>query len=90
MEVPLLTPNKLSGIDELMNSPGANSEMKEATFEKKDKLSALSVEPTLIAVEMQAGEFMAATKELFPEATTLAIPTDRSWSIAGFLGSESQ
>ena len=73
-----------------MDSPGAKSEIKEATLEKIDRSSDLSVEPTLIAVEMQAGELMAATKELFPEATTLAIPTDRSWSIAGFLGSESQ
>jgi hypothetical protein len=42
-----------------MELPGANSDMKELTFEKDDTPSVFVVEPTLTAVEMQPGPLMA-------------------------------
>src|SRR6266540_950019 len=43
-----------------------------------------------MADEMQAGEFIPLVAPSFPEAATVAILTERSWSMAVFIGSESQ
>jgi hypothetical protein len=46
------------------------------------RLSRLSVDPTLTTDEMQAGDARASAAPSLPEATTVAIPTDRRlWMI---------
>ena len=65
-------------MDELIDDPGASSEIKEAIFEKDETASDEVVDPTLIAVEMHAGAPMALVYALFPDEITVAIPTERS------------
>lgn len=78
MEVPLLNEYASPGTDEYIEDPGARSEMKEAIFEKEETVFDEVVDPTLIAVEMQAGAPMALVYPLFPDEMTVAIPTERS------------
>src|SRR5438552_2735621 len=52
--------------------------------------SCLSVDPTLTTVEMQPGEAIDHVDPLFPEATTVAMPIERSTSTIGLYGSSSQ
>jgi hypothetical protein len=85
MEVPLKTEKPPPGTDELMEEPGARSERKDAEFEKIEMPSDLVVDPTLMAVEIQAGAFRASLNPSLPAAATVAIPTERKLSIAAFL-----
>src|SRR5262249_33559743 len=48
------------------------------------------LDQTLTADEIHAGEVSDDPETLLPEATTLAIPSDRRLSILGFIGSLSQ
>src|SRR6516225_452358 len=90
IDVPLNTSYPPPGTDELMFSPGASSDRKGAMSEKKDTSSVRLLDPTLTADEIHAGEVRADPEKLLPEATTLAIPSDRRLSILGFIGSLSQ
>jgi hypothetical protein len=59
IDVPSKLANPVGGTDETMSSPGARTETNDARLEKKDtelEVPVVSpVEPTLTAVEMQAG-----------------------------------
>ena len=55
MEVPEKTPKMFPGTEELMDSPGATSDKKDAELEKLAIASDLLVAPTLIADEIHAG-----------------------------------
>ncbi len=76
MEVPLKGANcwpplKAGGTEELMPEPGARSERKEAELENEDMVSDFVVEPTLTALDIQAGKFMEFVKPLLPEAIAI-------------------
>src|SRR4030095_11189129 len=96
IEVPAMLANKSPGIEERIQRQGASSERNEALLEKLETASATvpsdpsSVEPTLIAVEMQPGALRALVKPSFPAAITVAIPTERRLSMATLRGSLSQ
>ena len=60
------------------------------TFEKDETPSVFVVEPTLTAVETQAGALREFDDPPFPEAATVAIPTDLRLSMIGLYGSPSQ
>src|SRR5215471_18494133 len=90
MEVPLSWPKVPPVSEERMSSPGASRDRKEAAFENQESSSALSVEPTLTADEMQPGDDSALVRPLLPAATIVAIPTERRLSMIGFSGSSSQ
>jgi hypothetical protein len=75
-EVPLPVPVPPPGIEDVTDSPGAIKLRKDALFENDDTWSESFVEPTLMALDMHAGEDNAFTYPLFPDATTGAIPTD--------------
>src|SRR5262245_25078889 len=89
IEVPAKLVNEPPGIEERIKRPGASNERNDALLEKgSETASAIvpfepsSVEPTLIAVEMQAGKLRALMKPLFPDAMAVAIPTERRLSMA--------
>ena len=67
----------------MIDSPGANTERNDATFENHDTRFDLSVDPTLMADEMQPGVEIPDLAELFPAATTVATPIDRRLSMIG-------
>ena len=90
IEVPLKKAYASPGREELMDDPGARSEMKEAMFEKLETASAFVVDPTLMAVEMHAGAAIASRYPEFAEAMTVAIPTERRLSMASLRRSVSQ
>ena len=90
MDVPLKKAKPFPGTDELIGCPGASKSRKLALFEKLETLSVLVVDPTLIADEIQAGAASALVNPSLPDEITVAIPTERSRSIAAFLGSPSQ
>ena len=56
IDVPLATSKPPPGTEELIASPGANSDRNGVTFENHDTASAFVVDPTLTAEETQAGE----------------------------------
>src|SRR5262245_56429427 len=89
-EVPVPTAKPPPGTEEVMDSPGAKSDKNGATLEKVETTSAFVVEPTLTALEMHAGAAIAPVNPSLPDATTVATPSDRRVSIAGFMGLESQ
>jgi hypothetical protein len=70
------------GMEELILVPGARRLSDALRFEYDSSTSASLVAPTLIALEMHAGEFIALVKPSFPDETTVAIPTPRSKSMA--------
>jgi len=90
MEVPSKTANPPPGTEELMLEPGASSDKKEAELENEDIVSDFVVEPTLTALDIQAGAPMESVKPLLPEEITVAIPADLRLSIIGLRVSESQ
>jgi hypothetical protein len=105
MEVPPPAAKPPPGTDESMREPGASSDRKDALFEKGMTRSAERppepslVAPTLIAVEMQAGKSRALKKSTlssasFPEAITVAMPTDArlamAFVIAGIAASQNE
>ena len=90
IDVPLSDWNAPPGTDDVIDSPGANSERNDAAFENHETTFDLSVDPTLTADETQAGVEMADVAELFPAATTVATPIDRRLSMIGLYGSLSQ
>jgi len=67
-----------------MESPGANSDRKDAAFEYEATTSDLVVAPTLTAEDMHAGELSAFVAPLLPAATVVAMPTDRRLSMMAF------
>ncbi len=70
--------------------PGASRDRNEALLENHDTVSALVVDPTLIAVEMHAGNSSRPVAPSFPAATTVAIPTERRLSTVDLPGAVSQ
>src|SRR5262245_35064994 len=73
-----------------MLEPGASSDMNVAMSVKYETTSALSVDPTLTAVEIQPGLVSDVVDDELPAATTVAMPIDRKLSIAGLYGWLSQ
>ena len=90
IEVPLKVSNDSPGTDDSMLTPGARRSRKGAEFEKLTTASAFVVAPTLIALEIHAGEPMESSKPSFPDEKMVAIPTERSESMMGLWGSLSQ
>src|SRR5262245_51093296 len=86
IDVPLYAWKSPPGTDEVIEPPGANSDMNGATFEKEDTWFCLSVDPTLTAVEMQAGAERPVPDPLLPAAITVATPIARRLSITGLYG----
>src|SRR5882762_4715569 len=73
-----------------METPGASRFSIGARFVKLATASGtLVLAPTLTALEIQAGELSALVKPSLPLATTVAMPAERSTSIAGLSGSSS-
>lgn len=70
----------------MIDTPGANSDRNEAVLENSGTTSDFDVAPTLTAVEMHAGELRAFANDSLPEATVVAMPTERKLSIAGLWG----
>src|SRR5262249_56462370 len=89
MDVPLRTATHPPVTEERIDSPGANSDMNGVTFENEHTTSAFVVEPTLTAEEIHAGDESAVGEPSLPDATTVAIPTERSVSMIAFSGSPS-
>jgi hypothetical protein len=79
------------GTEELIHRPGASRFKKEALLEKPDTTSTVvprlpsSVEPTLIALEIQAGYEIPFVLPSFPDAITVAMPSERRLSMAAFI-----
>jgi hypothetical protein len=90
MEVPLKKANPPPGTEELMLSPGASSERNEAELENDETVSDFVVEPTLTALDIQAGAPMELVKPSLPEEITVAIPADLRLSMTALRGSVSQ
>jgi hypothetical protein len=63
--------------------PGASRDKKSALLEKEDTSSDFVVLPTLMAVEIHAGEVIDVVEPLLPEEMTVAIPAVRRLSITG-------
>jgi hypothetical protein len=84
-DVPLPGAKAPPGTDEVIDCPGARSERNDAEFEKDETISAFVVDPTLTAVEIQAGALMPSVNPSFPEAAIVAMPIERRLSIAAFL-----
>jgi len=90
MEVPLMEVNPPPGTDEFMLSPGARRSTNEDESEKEDMVSCFVVEPTVIALDMQAGAPTALVKPSLPEEMTVAMPAALKLSIIALRGSASQ
>src|SRR5438552_18092143 len=73
-----------------MFTPGANSDMSGETFENEATPSDSVVAPTVIAVEIQAGEFRPLVSPPLPAATTVAMHAERKLSMTVFVGSVSE
>ena len=85
IDVPSRVENVPPGIDDVITSPGAHSVSSGLEFENDETRSAgpnpgvpSVVDPTLMAVDTQAGDDSALMKPLLPAATTVAMPADRS------------
>jgi hypothetical protein len=67
----------------LIHLPGASNVKKKALLEKLDTVLTVvpmlpsSVEPTLIALEIQAGKEIPFVLPPFPDAITVAMPIER-------------
>ena len=83
IEVPLKAAYDPPGIEDVIDSPGARSDRNDATFEKDEMTSLLSVEPTLTADDTQAGVESWVRELPFPAATAVAMPTARRLSMGG-------
>src|SRR5919108_2711971 len=77
IDVPLADAKPPPTYEELMDCPGANSDMSGDTLENDATASDFVVAPTLMAVETQAGELIAFVSPPLPDATTVAIPAER-------------
>ena len=86
IDVPLNAWNVPPGTEDVMTSPGATSERNDATFENHEMWFDLSIDPTLMAEEIQAGVEIPHVAEPFPDATTVATPIDRRLSMIGLYG----
>src|SRR5947199_10248933 len=84
MDVPLSMAKPPPVTDERMSSPGANSDMNGATFEKDDTASDFVVDPPLTADEIQAGDDSAVAEPSLPDGSTVAIPAERRVSMGAF------
>ena len=80
IDVPLFTPNWLFRIDDVIDEPVASKSKKLALLLKIETASDLVVEPTLITLDMQAGELNEIEEPALPEDATVAIPTERRLS----------
>src|SRR5262245_3227499 len=90
IDVPLKYSYPPPRTDEAIDPPGASGDRKGAMPEKSDTSAVGLLDPTLTADEIHAGVVSDDPETLLPEATTLAIPSDRKLSILGFSGSLSQ
>ena len=90
--MPAASPHGNAGKDERITLPGASKSRKLAEFEKLETSSSFrgypcestSVEPTLIAVVIHAGDAIPTATPSFPDETMVAIPTDLRLSILAF------
>ena len=73
-----------------MLDPGASSSTSGDEFENDDTTSPVVVEPTVIAVEMQAGNETPSMKPSLPEAIAVAMLAERRLSIDALRESASQ
>jgi len=80
IDVPLFTPNWLFRTDDVIDEPVASKFKKLALLLKLETASNLVVEPTLITLDMQAGEPKEFEEPTLPEDATVAIPTERRLS----------
>src|SRR5215213_1867651 len=90
IEVPLFLAKLPPGTDEAMLTPGASRSTIEEKLESGAMVSCLVVLPTVIALEMHAGEATASVKPSLPEAITVAIPAALRLSMTALRGSVSQ
>src|ERR1700674_3112583 len=74
IDVPLSAWYDPPGTEDVIDSPGANSDRNGVTFENHERTSVLSVEPTLTPDEMQAGVVRLVADAELPAATTVATP----------------
>src|SRR4029434_10860146 len=77
IEVPLAAPYAFPGIDDTTLPPGASRLRKLALLETPDIAFCLSVDPTLIALEMHAGEERPDALPPLPAAMTVAMLAPR-------------
>src|SRR5262249_14940768 len=77
------------GTEEVIESPGARSDRKDATFENHATVSLFVVALTLTAEETHAGVEIDDGKPLLPDATTVATLIARRLSMIGLKGSSS-
>ena len=69
---------------DLMLEPGANMSTQLPWLLNDDSMSELVVEPTVIAVDSDAGDFVHASTLSFPAATTTTIPASTAFFTAVF------
>ena len=92
IDVPAKVANPPPGTDEVIHWPGASNERNEALLENDDTVSTVApkdpspVDPTLMALEIQAGAEIWLVKPSFPDAITVAIFAALRASIIGFNG----
>ena len=83
IDVPLSAWYDPPGTDDVIDSPGANSDRKDETLENDETASVLVVDPTLTADETQAGVDKPNGRPPLPAATTDATPIARRLSMIG-------
>ena len=86
IDVPLSASYPPPVTDDVIESPGAHSDMNVAAFENHATWSCLSVAPTLTADEMHAGAESPNGQPSLPAATTVATPIARRLSMIGLYG----
>ena len=90
IEVPVFAAKPPPGTDEVMLVPGASRSTTAALSEEAFTASALVVLPTVTAVVMQPGAPTPVLEPPLPDATTVAMPAARSWSMSPLRESASQ
>ena len=79
-----------TGIEDWMLEPGASRSTFADIFENDERASALVVDPTATAIEMQAGWLIVDVDDSLPEAIAVNTPADLRFWIAGLWESVSQ
>ena len=90
IDVPFHVAYVLVGMDDVMDTPGASRSSCGPLLEKLATASASVVAPTVTPVDTQAGNDTAFVVNSLPEAITVAMPDERSWSIVVLIGWVSQ
>jgi hypothetical protein len=78
------------GTEDVTSTPIASRSTSEEEFENPATTGSSVVAPTVTALEIQPGELTPVFEELFPEAITVAMPTESKLSIAGLRALVSQ